>query len=402
MHAKITQLKNKFPGQFWLIFFGMLLRTMGASMVWPFMSIFLAKKLSIDLTTVGYLMMFNAIMTMVFAFVGGHLADRMGRKWVIVLGLVVHAVGYFMTGRATNIWEVAIFFGIFGGFATIYNVGSDAMIADLVPEDDRPEAYSLLRLSQNVGVALGPAIGGFLSAVSYSITFTSGSIAMLVFALLIAFLARETMPARDSVRQAHEAGGFMPVFRDSHFMFYILFMTIVSLAPSLIWTMMAVYANSHYGISEAMFGFIPTTNAAMVILFQLPVTAFFKRFPPLHASAAGALLFTLGVLSVAFARNFTGFLISMVIATLGELIIMPTSTNYVAHMAPASMRGRYMSLYSLTWGLAYGIGPLAGGVINDNISPVMVWYFGGLVGLISVLGFWFMSLKPRKVPAISD
>lgn len=397
MLTKITTLRNRFPTQFWLIFFGMLLRTMGASMVWPFMSIFFANKLAISLTTVGYLMMINSVMSMVFAFVGGHLADKIGRKWVIVLGLMVHAIGYFFTGRASTLWEVVIFFGFCGGFGTIYNVGADSMVTDLVAEDDRPEAFSLLRLSQNVGVALGPAIGGFLSVISYTITFTAGSLAMMAFALLIMVMAKETLPAKSTEVEVEKDGGYGKVFRDSHFMIYILFMIIISLAPSLIWTMMAVYSKNLYGVSEAMFGFIPTANAIMVLLFQLPITAYFKRLNPLRASAIGALFFTIGVLSVAFMQNFTGFLISMIIATIGELIIMPTSTNYAAHLAPISMRGRYMSIYSLTWGIAYGIGPLAGGIINDSIAPVMVWYFGGLVGMVAVVGFYTMYLSSRKL-----
>lgn len=394
--ALITHFKRLyqvFPRQFWLIFVGMFFSTVGASMVWPFMTIYISQKLDINLTTVGWLMMLNSVLSLVFAFLAGSLADKIGRKWIIVSGLAVNALGYLFMGQASTLIEVVVFFGIFGGFGTIYRVGADAMVADLIPENFRAEAYSVLRLSQNVGVAMGPAIGGFLAGISYSIAFFAGAAGLAIFSILSLIFARETMPKNASTIHEKVSGSYGPVFRDTYFIVYIVFMTIISLAPSLIWTLMAVYAKTQYMIPESRFGFIPTTNALLVVFLQVPITNLVKKYHPLLSSALGALLFTLGVFSVAFSQNFYGFLLSMIIATFGELIIIPTSTNYSAYLSPLNMRGRYMSIYSLTWGIAYGIGPLLGGYLYDEISPVSVWYIGGLIGLISVLGFVAMFFR---------
>jgi len=390
------RLSKVFPHQFWLIFVGMFFSTVGASMVWPFMTIYMSQKLNISLTTVGWLMMLNSILSLVFAFAAGGLADKIGRKWIIVSGLAVNALGYLFMGQANSLIEVIIFFGIFGGFGTIYRVGADAMVADLIPENFRAEAYAVLRLSQNVGVAMGPAIGGFLAGISYSIAFIAGASGLAIFSILSLIFARETLPKSGLPAHERPAGGYGPIFRDVHFLVFILFMTIISLAPSLIWTLMAVYAKTQYMIPESKFGFIPTANALMVVFLQVPITNLVKRFHPLFSSALGAFFFTIGVLSVAFAQNFYGFLISMIIATIGELIIMPTSTNYTAFLSPLNMRGRYMSIYSLTWGIAYGIGPLLGGYMYDQVSPVSVWYIGGLIGFISVLGFLGMFYRKTR------
>jgi MFS family permease len=77
----------------------------------------------------------------------------------------------------------------------------------------------------------------------------------------------------------------------------------------------------------------------------------------------------------------------MVTVTLGELILVPTASAYAANLAPADMRGRYMSLYALTWTVASAIGPVAGGLLNDNLGPLAVWYGGAGFGLLSALSF---------------
>jgi MFS family permease len=112
--------------------------------------------------------------------------------------------------------------------------------------------------------------------------------------------------------------------------------------------------------------------------------------------ALGAFIYAIGVGSIAFATSFWGFLTSMVVITCGELILVPTATTYVANIAPPDMRGRYMGIFTLCWGVATGIGPVLGGFLNDNISPVSIWYGGGLIGLMGALLFLNQFRKKQK------
>jgi MFS family permease len=169
----------------------------------------------------------------------------------------------------------------------------------------------------------------------------------------------------------------------------------------LIWTLMLVYANSSFGVPESLYGFIPATNALMVVFLQIFVTGITKRFRPLPVMLVGTIFYTLGVLSVAFGHSFVGFWISIVVMTIGELIIMPTASTFVANLAPADMRGRYMSIAGLTWNVSLGIAPILGGYLNDNIAPIAIWYGGFIIGLLGILGFYVLSKRqPVVQPAI--
>jgi MFS family permease len=230
---RLQHLASRYPRQFWLMFFGMLLSTVGASMLWPFLMLYVSEKLEIPLATAGGLTTLNAAVGILSSFfVGGPITDRVGRKGVMVVSLITNGLAYLVMSRADSLPAFAILMSITGAVNPLYRVGGDAMVADLVPPDQRADAYALLRLSNNVGVAIGPAVGGMLIAASYSIAFY----------------------------------------------------------------------------------------------------------------CAGALFYAAGVGSVSLARGFWGFWLSMVIMTIGELIAMPTSSTYAAGLAPADMRGRYMSI----------------------------------------------------------
>jgi MFS family permease len=136
----------------------------------------------------------------------------------------------------------------------------------------------------------------------------------------------------------------------------------------------------------------------MVVFLQIFVTRITKRYRPLPVMMVGAIFYALGVGSVALGHSFVGFWISIVIMTIGELVLMPTSSTYVAGLAPPDMRGRYMSVAGLTWSAAAGVGPLLGGYLNDNIAPAATWYGGFLIGIMGILGFLILSRRQAKVP----
>jgi MFS family permease len=128
----------------------------------------------------------------------------------------------------------------------------------------------------------------------------------------------------------------------------------------------------------------------MCVFVQLPITRITRRFPTLPVLGVGMLIYALGAGSVALMGGFWGFWLSMVILTFGELTLVPTASKYVADIAPADLRGRYMSIHWLGWGLARTLSPIVGGFLNDTISPRSIWIGGLLIGLTSALGIFLL------------
>jgi MFS family permease len=288
----------------------------------------------------------------------------------------------------------ALLMGLNGVFNPLYRIGADAMLADMIDAEHRAEAYSIMRMGNNLGISIGPMIGGFVAGASYASAFLIAASGQIFYGLGLFFWAKETLFKKTAPPVSEPLGGYAPVLKDRYFISFAGAVAVNTIVAAMMWQLLSVYTNANYGMTESMFGFLPTTNALMVVLFQFLVTRFTRRFKPVYMVALGAFVYACSALSVAFGSGFWGFWLSMVIMTTGELILVPTATTYVANRAPADMRGRYMSLYGLTWSIARGIGPIYGGLLNDNLGPRFIWYGAFAVGMVSVV--WLMIMARNK------
>jgi len=393
---------QNYPRQFWLMFLGMLISTMGGSMIWPYLMIYVSESLDAPLTLAASLMTLNSIFGLVASFMVGPLIDRVGRKWVMVISLIINGLTYVFLSNASGLPTFAILLALSGAANPLYQMSGDAMVADLIPSEKRPNAYALLRMSNNIGVALGPSIGGFLAATSYSLAFYIAAIGMCAYGLLLAFFADETLPKLNTQdlnldREGERLGGYLTILKDKPFITFALAYTLVIVCASLIWVVLPVYAKENYGIPENHYGFIPTTNALIVVTMQVAVTQITKRYPTLPVLTFGAIFYTIAVTGMTFGTGFWGFWIFMVVMTIGELILVPTASTYAANLAPVDKRGRYMSIFGLSWRISLGTGPLLGGLLNDNLGPKSIWIGGGLIGLVSVITFLIMTKRQKRL-----
>jgi MFS family permease len=399
---RIRALYNEYPRQYWLMITGIVLATAGGSMIWPFLLIYASGKLDLPLSTVATLISINAGTGLLASLIAGSLADKVGRKVVMNFSLTVNGLAYFLLMRAETFPQFLGLMVMIGLSNPLYQVGADAMLADMIPSEKRTDAYAINRIANNAAFALGPAIGGFLATRSYDLAFYCAGIGFLSYSVLLFFLARETLnkPTAEVSIPTSQTEGYGRVLKDKNYMAFVAMISLGLIAPTMLWILMPVYAKTNYGIPEALYGWIPTTNAVMCVFVQYFVTSITRRHPTLPVLGAGMLIYALGAGSVALMSSFWGFWLSMVILTFGELTLVPTASKYVADLAPPDLRGRYMSMHWLGWGLARTLSPIIGGFLNDNVAPRAIWIGGLLIGLTSTLGLFLLSRvsAPRTAP----
>lgn len=341
-------------------------------------------------------MTISAVSSLIASFASGQIADRFGRKSLLITSQILNSLAYLGMIWADQYWIFAILMVIRGIGHPMYQVGADTMVSDLIPEGQRIDAFALIRMGKNVGIAIGPAIGGFLAVHSYTIVLLIAIISMTIFASILAIFAMETKPQIEFTTSSNPFEGYGDVFKNVSFISIVVAFFLVQIGSTVMWTLLSVYMNSEFGIPENMYGFLPTTNAIIVITLQLFATKIAKKYQPLHMIAFGAILYTIAFSGVGLSSTFLAFLFCMIIMSIGELFLVPTVTTYAANSAPQDKRGRYMSVFSLTWGVASGIGPMVGSYLNDFISPQATWFGASIFAFLGASTFLIISSIKKK------
>ncbi|MGI6259425.1 MAG: MDR family MFS transporter [Anaerolineaceae bacterium] len=388
---QFSSIFRRYPIQFWLLIFGLVVSTTGTTMVWPFLTIYASETLSLPMAAVTSLMTFNSISGLIASILAGTLVDYFGRKSIMVFGVFGMALVYLSYIFANEFWQFGLLMFLSGSFSPLYRIGTDAIVADMLPAEERAQAYGFLRMGRNIGVALGPILGGIVLSSSYNIGFVSAALALATYGIITLLFLKETLERKtgekreslgDQFRVMHQA------MRNKAFMRMLGSFTLMEICATLMWVILAVYIKQNFGIQEDQYSWIPTTNALMVIFLQVGITRLTSRHDPHRVMPIGAAFYPLAMLIVAYSTNFWGFLLAMVVMTFGELITAPTATAYVANLAPADQRGRYLGFFGLNWFIALSIGPMGAGILTDKFSIQTPWFVGAVVGVLSVLAFW--------------
>lgn len=391
-----------YPRAFWLLLIGFFINRASAALIWPFLTLVMRERLAAPLSTITLLISIQAVAGLLSTSVVGVLMDRFGRKRAMIVGLVGSAGVLVLMAAADALWQWAALIALYGALVPVFSVGSNAMVADIMPPDERVNAYALMRMAANLGIAFGPAVGGFLLTVSYTLSyFITAAVNVILVVLIVVFVA-ETL-SQPHPAQAAPRGGYSVLLRDRAFMGFWSVFCLLELAAAMVFMLLSVYTKENFAIPESQYGWLLTINAGMVVLLQFSVTRVTGRFRALPVLAVGAAFYMFGLTGFALSSGFWGFAVGMAVMTVGELIVSPTATALVANLAPADQRARYMGVFALAWTVGSGLGPVAGGFLNDHFAPVAIWYGGAVFAAGAAAGFILLSRRPearREVTAV--
>ena len=397
----------EFPRQFWVIVGTSFIDGIGNTMVFPFFALYITQKFDVGMTQAGILLGTFSLAGLVGGGFGGALTDKLGRRKLILFGLVFSAISSILLGVTNSLllmYPISVMIGFIGSLA---GPAHGAMIADILPEEKRSEGFGILRVVGNMTWIIGPTIAGFVASKSFLALFLTDAVISCIVALIVYRFIHETKPQTPEGHQeqtmAQTMGGYGKVFRDFPFIAFILSSILMGLVYLQMYGSLSVFLRDNYGIDPQGYGILMSTSAITVILFQFWTTHQIKTRPPFQMMALGAIFYAIGFTLFGFVGTFVLFALNIVIITIGEMIVMPTSQTLVAGFAPEDMRGRYMAISGLAWAIPQTIGPGMAGYILDNYNPNLLWYIGGILTLISVLGFFLLHLRlgarPQFAPA---
>ncbi len=398
--------------RFWILFGGFIVSSMGFAMIVPFVSLYFHKELGVPMSVVGSFFLATAIVRASSQGFAGDLSDRIGRIHLMTWGQaargIVFAIMAIAIFRGAGFWlsaGILLFSYIAGAF---YQPVASAAVADISPPERRLEAYSLMRVSHNLGWGVGPMIGGFVASLGYGWLFVVGCMTSLFSAWLVARHVPETHPP--SARRPRDAAGggqqgipawmeILEVRRDRRFLLYCLLSGFIFIAMSQWLSTLSVYASEKLGITTTQLGFMFGVNGFMVVAFQILVTRMTRRLTLIGSMVLGAIIYAAAYIGIGFATSYAHLVIAMVVITTGELVVSPPSVTLVSLISPEGRTGRYMGVYSLTSSFGWSGGPFVGGILIDLLSgrPPLLWGSVSLFALIAAVGLWMIRARfPAK------
>ena len=397
MFTRLKTIYYEFPRLFWVIVGVRFVDGIGGTLLFPFFALYITQKFNVGMTQAGILLGISSLFGLVGSMFGGALTDKFGRKQLILFGLIFSAIstlGFGLVNDLNILYPLVIVVGL---LSSVSHPAHEAMIADILPEEKRQEGFGILRVVANFSWIIGPTIGGFLANINFFYLFVIDAIISCIVAVIIYRTVPETKPEPHAHEKSESflqtVGGYRFVLRDTAFVSFIVANIIMLIVYQQMYGSLSVYLRDNHGVNPQGYGFLMSTSAITVILFQFWLTRTIKHQPPFLMMAFGTIFYVIGFTLFGLVTTFILFALNIVIITIGEMIVVPTSQALVAGFAPEEMRGRYMAVSGLSWAIPSTIGPAAAGYILDNYNPNLLWYIGGLLCGLSVLAYYFLHLR---------
>jgi MFS family permease len=400
MLDRLRSTYHDYPSNFWVLVGANFIDTIGRTAMIPFFALYVTDRFGVGMTEAGILFAVFSVAGFFGNMIGGALTDRLGRKSIILFGLVISALSSLAMGLVDSLEAFYLLAAVVGVLSDVAGPAHGAMVADMLPEEKRAEGFGVLRVAANLAWIVGPSLGGLLAAYSYLWIFVADAVGSTITAIIVYRLIPETRPQTHEVAHretmAQTFRGYGTPLTDRPFVAFLIVLVLMNLVYLQMYSTLSVFLRDEHGVSPRVYGLLMSLNALTVVAFQFWLTRRLRPYRPMALMAVGAALYMIGFSMYGFVTVVWLFAAAMLIITFGEMIVIPTAQALVSRLAPEDKRGRYMAVFGLSWGVSSMFGPWGAGVILDNYNPYWVWYLCGILAAVSVAGFILLDARTRE------
>ncbi|MEV0784986.1 MFS transporter [Streptomyces sp. NPDC050423] len=395
------------PREFWWLWTSTLVNRLGA-FVATFMALYLTLDRGYSASYAGLVAAVHGLGGVVSSLGAGVMTDRFGRRPTMLVAQVSTAVSVAVLGFMVHpvaIAGVAFFVGMSSNAS---RPAVQAMIADIVPAEDRARAFSLNFWAINLGFAVSSAGAGFVAEYSYLAGFVGEAVMTLVCAVVVFMKIPESRPEKAAARTAAGAPGTSDasgtsdadevrlgtVLRDGRFMGVVGLSFVIALIFQQGYVGLPVAMGTD-GFSSSDFGTAIAVNGVMIVVLQIPVTRLIQHRDPRQLLIVSSLLAGYGFGLTVFAGSVAVYALTICVWTVAEIINAPVQNGLVVQLSPAHGRGRYQGMYTLSWAAAALVAPLLSGVVIDRFGAGWLWGMCAVLGTVAAFGYWMLM---RNLP----
>jgi MFS family permease len=358
------------PRTYWVVWSGILVSRAG-TMVVPFLTLYLTGQRGMSVIWAGAVVTALGLGSTCSQLVGGVLSDLWGRRATFAVGPVAAGAALLALGYVRGLAATLATAFVAGLCLQLYQPASGAIVADVVAKEHRPRAYGLLYWAVNVGFSIASVLGGVLAQRGFVWLFWIDALTCLMFGVLVwRRLPPDTTPSpRDS---AQPSGSYRQVLRDRVMVSYVVLLLLHASVQFQVSSTLPL-AMVDDGLTSTDYGLAVAANGVLVVVVQPLVIKRLSRLDRSTVVACGVLLLGTGCGLGAFVSSLSGYAITVVIWTVGEITIAAVVQTIVADLAPEYLRGRYNGLFGAAYALAAVLAPAGGTQLYAHAGPTVLW-----------------------------
>ncbi|MDP3582060.1 MAG: MFS transporter, partial [Ignavibacteria bacterium] len=364
-------LKN-IPRSIWLLSLATLINRSG-TMVLPFLVIYMNKKIGVSPTAAGMVLMVYGLGALITSPFVGRLADKIGSLTVMRVSLISTGFMIFLYSFIKDYNLILIVTFVWSVISEAFRPANLSLISFETSTEQRKTAFALNRLAINLGMSIGPVIGGFLTQIDYSLLFYVNGVCTILSGIFLSFIKIKSQSLENKLETAEQKTSLatnqnkFSIFSDKRFLFFMIALIPVNLVFFQFLGGLPLYIVNELHYTEATFGILMSINTILIVLVEVPLNNAMSNWDDRKSLALGSLLAAVGFGMMSFSSSLVWLVITIVIWTFGEMIFFPSSASYSTVISPEEKRGEYMGYYQMVFSFGFMFGPWLGAVVLDKL-----------------------------------
>ena len=358
-------------------------------MILFFLSLYLTRELGYSIATAGKVIGAYGLGALLGSYAGGQLVDRYGAHRIQFLSLLLSGVSLILCGYVRNLELLTICLFVQSALSDAFRPANLSAIIEACPSEVRARGFALNRLAINLGLSVGPAIGGLLATRNYLYLFYVDGLTCIAAALFFLILTRHW---QHSVRKVHISSvNQIGPLRNGFFMALMGFVFLLGVVFYQIFTTWPLYLRNQCGFAEDVIGLFITLNAVLIVFLEMPLVRSVEKKSPFNIMIFGGILLFAGLSILPVSQHMAFILFTVILWTFGEMMIFPLLSTVVSELAPEENRGKYMGFFTLAFSVSFVVSPGLGGWIYESYGPTILWSIMGMIGFCVLAGFHLLK-----------
>ena len=395
IRTRFKDLTADLPPAYWFLWLGILINRLG-SFVIPFLTLYLTGQRGVSVSQAALTVSLFGAGSFVAQLAGGELADRLGRRPVLLMSLFIAPVAMVALGFVHDLRLIAFFTLVLGFFTDLYRPALGAAVADIVPPSARTRAFGYQNWAINLGFSLAPILAGFMAHYNYLLLFIGDALTTFIFGLIVFARIPETRPAEAS-HATHTSLGerIQQVRREPLLLAFSALALFIGVIYMQGYVTLPLDMQAH-GLTSADFGIAIAVNGILIVALSIQVSNAASNWPRFRAMAVAALFLGTGFGLNMFARDLLPFyFLTVAVWTMGEITASAVAPALIADLSPIELRGLYQGIFGSAWGLSFFIGPVLGGWVYERFGSTALWFGCFILGCVLALCYLWMGNLAR-------